>query len=195
MAIIFALTKLFDDVVARFAADGTSYPNKFGWREPDKREPAAPRIVWVPGDDASDSIGEMRAARSPGRNPERPLATLGELVTVYLEGVDPTEPENERKQYAAARTVLDAWYRAVYLAAHGTFAVKSANWVTDKKVRRHGATIRIVLDLDAMIPDSPLESAPTNTNASVTPTLGVDSDPPVDVVDDHSPDVITPGGL
>lgn len=176
-------------IASATAASVTPVPNRFGWREPAKRG-ASPRITWVPGDDASGTLGEVGPARSPGRTPARPLATLHELVTVYIEGLDPSALENELAQYTATRLLFDAWMRAVYLAAHGTFRVVSDTWVTETKERRHGAAIRVVLSIAAMIPDAPYTSAPVDVTASVTPALSPDGDPAHDEADTSSPDVI-----
>lgn len=171
-------------------AGATPVVNKFGWREVAKRGTPAPRIVWVPGDDASGALGDIGGSRAPGRLPERPLATLHELLTVYVEGFDATGPEDERKQYAATRALFDSWYRAAYLAAHGTFALRSAGWVIDKLERRHGAAIRVVLSVDAMIPDAPRTTAPVDVGASNTPVLSIDGDAGSDEADTTVPDVI-----
>lgn len=170
MAVILALPRLYDAVVARMDADAAAagddpVPQDFGWRAPDRRR-GTHRIAWVPGEDQSGALGDLAAARHPGQNP-RPLATLTELFTVYLEAVDKDEPENERKQYQATRELFDAWYRAVYLAAHGTFAIRSANWVIETKVRRRGACIRVVGSTEAMVPDAPLDTAPVDTEAEI----------------------------
>jgi hypothetical protein len=184
-----ALEKLYNDVVAQFVADaaaetpaGTPPHQSFGWREPAKRGDAttqAPqmrrRIAWVPGDDASGDLGASAPARNPGRNP-RPLATLAELVTVYIEAADLTAAENELAQYRAARFLYDAWLRAVYIAARGTFQIRSQRWVDDRATRRFGATIRVVLALEAMVPDAPLETAPVDTDALVTTHLEPNDD-------------------
>lgn len=171
-----ALPYLFDAVVARFALDAAALdppvapvPQAFGWREPAKRTGAL-RIVWVPGDDESGDMGEVAAARNPGGNP-RPLATLNELFTVYLEAVDLDAPENERAQYIAARELYDAWLRAVYLAVHGAFAIQGQTWVTEKSVRRYGATIRVLCTVEAMVPDATNELAATDASALVTTHL------------------------
>lgn len=164
MAIIFAITKLHDDVVAQFAADGTNVPNYFGWRESAQHR-AGPRIVWIPGD-ANGSLGALGPARFPGRDP-RPLATLFELVTVEISAHNPLAAENERAQYQVVRELFDAWYRAVHLAAHGTFQIVSSNWIAEKKERRHGAALRVVLAVQAMIPDEPAEFAPVDTSAVI----------------------------
>lgn len=178
MADTLALDHLYDAVVARFIADAgaatppTTAPTQpFGWRAPAQRPETLPRICWVPGDDQSGELGELGAARQPGRNP-RPLATLGELVTVYVEAVDTTDPENERAQYRAARHLFDAWWRAVYLAARGTVRVRSTRWQQhDRAVRRYGATIRVLLELQAMVADAPYAEAPVDTDATVTSHL------------------------
>ncbi len=172
MAVVLALPKLFDDVKELMDDDAaaaipptTPVPQSFGWREPAKRS-GTRRIVWVPGDDESGDLGKLAAAKSPGRNP-RPLATLGELFTVYLEAQDPAAPETERNNYQIARELFDAWLRAVHLSAHGTYAIVSARWLIEKNVRRFGTTIRVLGTIEAMVPDAALETAPVDTHAEI----------------------------
>lgn len=161
-----ALTHLYDSVRDRFAYEGTSVPQTFGWREPPRQLTGDQRIVWVPGDPAG-VVGEIAGARSPGQNP-RPLATLDELFTVHITGLDPAQPESERHQYEAARLLYDAWFRAVYLAAHGAFAQLSATWVIERaNERRRGATMRVVASVSAVIPDEAHEVAPVDTAAEI----------------------------
>ncbi len=165
MSAILSLERLFDAVAERFSDDGTAADNHLGWREPAK-SPTGPRITWAPGDPAGN-LGELGGAVSPGRVP-RPLATLNELVTVELQAVDVSARENERAQYHAARVLFDAWYRAVYLAAHGTFTVRSVAWMRDRTVRVYGACIRCVLELQSAVLDEPAGiSAPTDTGADI----------------------------
>lgn len=165
MADTWALTKLYDDVVARFALEDLDVPNLFGWREPARKVETGNRIVWYPGDPRGD-LGELAGARYPGRNP-RSLATLNELFTVEITASDASSPETERSQYLAVRDLFDAWYRAVHLAASGTFKIISNEWVIDKKERRHGACIRVVASIEAMIPDTEITTAPVDTSASI----------------------------
>lgn len=157
--IVFAIEQLFAAVVAQFAADVTPALNLFGWRTPAQKvmpggAPLGDRILWIPGDDETGEIGEMGPAKLRATEP-RSLGTLGELFTVRIYAADETLvlKENELAQYRACRALYDAWFRAVYLAAHGTFTVQSVEWVIDQKERRHGASIRVLLQLDAMIPD------------------------------------------
>jgi hypothetical protein len=157
MADTLALEKLFFDVVTRFAAESTEVPNIFGWREPTHRGGQQNRICWVPGD-PSGAAGEVGGARQPGRNP-RSIGTLMELFTVYVEGRDATSPENEMAQYKAARLIFDAWFRAAYLSMRDLLVVKSASWMVDRTTRRHGATLRVVCTVQAMIPDAAYEVA------------------------------------
>jgi len=166
MAVILALPQLFDAVNLRFTTEmgGSAPPQSFGWREPAKRTGKL-RIVWVPGD--GDEVGELRGASDPGRDP-RPLATLDELFTVYLEAGDATAPETERAQYIAARLLFDAWYRAVYLAARGRFGIKSVTWVDGKNERRYGATIRVVGTIEAMVPDAATGETLAGTRADIS---------------------------
>lgn len=153
MAVVLALPLLFDQVEARFADEGADVPMTFGWREPGKQKTSPLRIVWVPGDPQGNA-GELVAARNPGRLP-RPIGTLAELFHARIEAVDPLSAEDERVQYQACRELFDAWWRAVYLAARGTVALKSLTWDTSKKERRHGNALVAVCTLEAMVPDAP----------------------------------------
>lgn len=144
-----AVTHLVDRVEASMIDAGVVLPHAFGWREPARRDGQS-RIVYVPGDDGL--LGEVLPARYPGRSP-RPLATIDELVTVYLEGKDAAAPENERAQYTATRLLLDSWLAAVRRTCPGWAYVRECRWVDDKNLRRHGSTIRAVLVVEAMVPD------------------------------------------
>lgn len=151
MADILALERLYNEVTARFKLEGTDAVNLFGWKTPAQKLVTGNRITWVPGD-PSGQIGDLAAPKQPGRVP-RSLGTLNELFTCEITAVDRTALENELAQYKAARLLFDAWYRAVYLAARGTFVVKRNEWLIDKKERRFGATIRVVTIIEGMIPD------------------------------------------
>lgn len=164
MADTLALEQLFSDVVARFAGDGTACANLFGWRAP-AQQVIGPRIAWVPGD-ASGTVGQDGPARNPGRNP-RSIGTLRELFQCVISSSDPTDPENELLQYRATRLLRDAWHRAVYLAARGTFQIRSEAWLIDKNERRFGTALRIVCEIESMIPDEPLPIAPVDTGAVI----------------------------
>lgn len=166
MADTLALEKLYADVVAQFAADGTTADQPFGWR-PDVQQVIAPRITWQPGD-ASGSLGKMAPPRNPGRNP-RPLGTLLELFTCVISAQDPTDPEDELKQYKLTRLLYDAWYRAVYLNAYGTFSIERSDWVRVGVItqRRFGTAIRVVGTIQSMIPDAVLDSVPVDTVAVI----------------------------
>lgn len=169
MAIIFALPKVYDSVVALFLAEETAIVNLFGWRAPDQKEVTGPRIAWVPGDDAG-ALGDMLPPKQPGRL-ERSLGTLGELFHVVIIGADSASPENERAQYQALRVMFDAWWRGVYLAMPGRVRITSASWVTDRKVRRHGAALIVTCAVEAMVPDVAPEVAPVDSHAEIDTEL------------------------
>ncbi len=159
-----ALENLFNTVAGRFTTEGTGAANLFGWRKT-SQQLVGSRVVWVPGDLAGNA-GELITARQPGRNP-RPLATLDELFTVEITAVsDAADPENELKQYTATRFLYDAWYRAAYLAARGTIRVRNTAWVVDKKERRRYAMLRVLCAVEAMIPDTPVAVAFTDTRGA-----------------------------
>jgi len=155
MADTLALEKLVLDVVDRFDDEKTQVPNLFGWKTPERRGGRQNRICWVPGD-PSGALGGVTSARFPGGNP-RSIGTLEETFTVYIEGRDQAHPEDELLQYKATRLVFDAWYRAAYLSVRNLLEIKSAAWLVEGKTRRHGATLRVVCSLQAMIPDQAYE--------------------------------------
>lgn len=169
MAEILALEKLYSDVLARFTLDGTAVANVFGWRATDELIPSGARIAWVPGDPRG-GVGETGPARNPGRNP-RSVATLRELFHVVISASDPSDPENEAKQYHTVRLLRDAWLRAVHLASYGTYRITAEEWLTDKKVRRRGAALRVTCTIEAMVPDAPKEIAPADVGADISVVL------------------------
>lgn len=176
-----AVEVLYAAVVARFTAESVGAVNTFGWREPEKHVEGS-RIAWVPGD-PSGKVGATVAARQPGREP-RPLATLRELFTCVISGSDPAAPENELAQYKATRILRDIWFRAVYKAAHGTFQIRDEQWIATRNERRHGAAIRVVIELDAMVPDIVQGvPAPVDSVAEITTHLNDEADAPTDVIE------------
>jgi hypothetical protein len=172
----------------RWVALGPALPKfAFGTREPPKRGDTL-RICVVPGDDAGDA-GEVSAARNPGRSPTRPLATLNELFTLWVEAFDDTlgEAEDELSQWKATRLLWDGAIRVIYKSAHGTFEVVSTEHMTERSTRRHHWTMRSVVSIQAMVPDAPafVISPP---NALQTPTLTSPGLPD----DSDTPETITP---
>lgn len=153
-----ALENLFNRVTASFAADEIQASNTFGWRAP-AEHPYGNRIAWVPGD-PSDSVGTMGPVMFTGAAYPRPLGTLSEYFTLYISATDPSDPENELKQYHIVRMLRDAWFRAAYKVAHGTFSIRSETWLSDRQVRRAGATLKVVCEIQSPVvdelPDEPL---------------------------------------
>lgn len=167
--VILAYEYLFDTVRQAMTDLEISASNVFGWLERDKQIEGA-TICWVPGDQ-SGKLGETVAASMPGRLP-RPLATVRELFTIYITGFDLTAAENERAQYHATRVLRDQWYAAVYGAAHGRFVIRDESWVNSTSVL-HGATLRVVIAFEAMVPELPtdIETLPTTADAVVEALL------------------------
>lgn len=149
---IFPIEGLFAAVESSFLADGYEVDMLFGWRAPAKKKTAARRITWVPGD-PSGTVGVLGAAKKTAGYMPRSLATLDELFTLEFGAVDHDHPESDAASYRATRLLFDAWYRAAYHAARGTFSIVSTGWETRRNERRHGALLRIVIALEAAIPD------------------------------------------
>jgi len=178
MAETLALEKLYNDVVARFTADSLDVSNVFGWSQRRHRGAQQNRICWEPGD-PSGAAGSLIGAKRPGRNP-RPIDTLEEIFTVYIEGRNLTSPENEQAQYKATMQLFMAWRRAVYLKPidgndRQLVKIKSMAWLVDQTVRRHGATLRAVCTVELMIPDSAY-TALDSVDAAVDPQFDADRD-------------------
>lgn len=189
---VLAWELLFDGVVKYFADEKIFIPNRFGWRKPANQPEMPARVIWVPGDDASGNIGKMLPPKNPGRIPERPLATLEEIFTIYCVGADSIDRTDERRQYRAARLVLDQWYRALYYAAsaeglRGRFAVLSGAWKTEIKERPNGGAIRLLVTAEAMIPDAPASYVSVDTEAELQPELqtGTTADDPEDTITEN----------
>lgn len=165
MAIVFALPHLFDRVVARFADEQTVCEQAFGWLAPAEQMRGLRRITWTPGDEGG-GLGEVGPPKYQGQNPAQ-LATLYELCTVEIQAFDPGNRSNERAQYQVTRELYDAWLRAVWLEAHGTFQVRASKWPAGDRTRRAGALIRVVLAVQAPVFDTPIPTAPVDTGASI----------------------------
>jgi hypothetical protein len=165
---VLALENLYLSVVARFALDGTDAKQPFGFAKPTKQT-IGNRIAWVPGD-PQGKIGALGPARNPGGNP-RSLATLLENFHVYISGSDASAPRDEFAQYKATRLLADAWLRAVYLAAHGTFEITATEWLVANPEMNFGGLIRITGMIQAPVPDELIETAPTDTRGVLTVDL------------------------
>lgn len=183
---VLALEVLYDKVCARFTAEGpANVAQPFGWRFVNQQH-VGHRIVWVPGNPAG-AVGRLGPARNPGGDP-RSLATLHENFYVVISAQDPTSAEDERLQYRVTRLLRDYWFRAVYLAAYGTFAIESEEWLVDQKERRFGTALRVIGSIQSKVPDEApagpdYELAPVDTAAElgvseldVTETLTVAPD-------------------
>lgn len=166
--ITFALPELVARVRTRFESEAVdvAVPVTLGWRAPTVQRETSHRIVWVPGDDSGWAFGSLGAPESPHVSLARPLARVDEVWTCYIEAEDVSAPDDELAQYMAARTLYDAWYRAVYLARI-PHTIATQRWVVDRTVRYAGAAIRVTGTVSAVVPDAPSTIAPSDTGASV----------------------------
>lgn len=168
MAIVFALPRLFDAVVARFAAEGTAVEQFFGWLVPAEQMRTNARITWTPGD-KNGVLGAVAPPKYTGQVPSRQLATLLEQCTVEIYGFDPAHRTVERAQYQITRELFDAWLRAVDLAAHGTYQIVASEWIGGDRTRRTGASLRVVFWIQAPVFDEAIATttAPPDTGAEL----------------------------
>lgn len=169
----------------------------FGSREPMKRGERY-KISYVPGDD--EDAGEIVQAKQPGRNP-RPLHTFNERVTVIVDAAaidvtpvpTPTSPaEDQLAQWREARLLMNAFVRAVYLAATCTYTFDRVELLhPERKFRTHGYAYKLVMTLEEMIPDKALTTAPVNVHASYLTRL---TDNENQTIQQDGPDVVVPSG-
>lgn len=177
MSVLFSWEDLFAAVDARFTAEQIGAPNLFGFNVQARQTVTGPRVLWVPGDDSSGDLGEIKGANRPGGNP-RNLLNVHELFTIYCVSGDVTTADDDLANYHAARILMDQVLRAVTLhcGGYGNFAVKSAAWVLrrakERQERRWGAAIRLVLARPSLVPDEVITLAPVDTLGEVTVQLG-----------------------
>jgi hypothetical protein len=157
-----ALVKLFNAVRDEFACDGTPCEVRFGWTEPAKQV-SGNRVLFSPGD-GRGNVGKHGARRDTGMSAfPRSLSTLREQCQVFVVGAS---TGTEAEQYTLTRELYDAFFRACYLAAHGTFNVIDLRWLPERKERRFGATLVATLEIEAAIPDSPFDGLTPDADAS-----------------------------
>lgn len=177
MAVVLALPKLFDDLVARIAAEvvppAVATPCVWGKRQVAKQDPGPPRIVIVPGDDDDGDLGELGPPKQPGRVP-RAIANLDELFSVYLEAADRTSDavlDTERAQYQVCRELFDSFYRHAHASAPGRFRLLEARWAVEKVQRPYGATVRLLCSIEAPVFDAIPGTAPKDAKADVATSV------------------------
>lgn len=168
----------------------------FGWREVHRQQCKPRRIVWVPGDPtgkAGKMLGATKApipavTRTGQATVARNIADLDELFTVYVQAYDPTDPDNELKQYTEARLLFDALIGAIYRASHGGHSigvvyVEDPVWSVNQTEQKHGGRLTVVGRVRSPIPDDPISTAyPTTVHVgpdSTTVLPARDQDIPI----------------
>lgn len=170
MAVVLALPKLYDDVVASFAADSITCASAFGRKAENEHMVDDRRIVWIPGDPVG-SVGTIGPARQPGRDP-RPLGTLYETFHVVISARDLVD-RTDRAQYVACRLLFDDWFRAAKKAAGSRLRIENTAWDTTKLVRELGACIRVTCTIEAALVDAP-ETTTATAGATAGPNASLD---------------------
>ncbi len=160
---VFAVSLLYQDVQDQFTADELTAKFAFGRREPAKQTNQGPgranRVVFVPG--VEGKAGSYGPARYPGTRSDgspRHLATFHEIVSVYVWGFDGDAPNDELKQYEAARDLHDSVVRAIYLSPNvkpRQMVLSDPKWLEDKVERKFGAELMFTIEVEAAIVDEP----------------------------------------
>ncbi len=144
----------------------------FGWRQAPQQinqgSTGASRIVISPGDKAG-KIGAYSGAKLPGRNPN-PLATLGELATIYLWAVDAVDV-TDLGQYRVARRLHDLVVPILIRKFKGRWALVSSEWLRPELERKYGAEMALTITVEAYVPDDVDPTAPGGTVTSIKPTI------------------------
>jgi hypothetical protein len=167
---------VFTDDALAWLATGPAVVTEFafGWRASANRSSAF-RVVFTPGSDGD--LGELLPPLQLGGNP-RSVADLGELFTVHLEARDATAPQDERKQYTAARLLFDAAWAYMRDAATALLELVDARWVggggTLGAQSQSGATIRLTCALRVPIPRETRLVISAATDALVATTAVVE---------------------
>lgn len=173
---ITGLPAFTDAVAAYLAANGVTAVVELGWRKDTQQvnegDGTANRIIIQPGTPDGDA-GELAAPRQVGpglrtawppptdENPQSPDDLVGralddwaERATVYVWAVDATAPEDDRRQYVAARCLLQWFRRAARYAARQACEVGAIRWVNIANVeRQYGRELQLDLTLHAPILD------------------------------------------
>lgn len=187
---------LIDDMQAQLTADGNTAKIVFGQREPARVRinpgpGQANRVVIVPGDEKGN-LGDYGPAKRPrgllGSATPRTLCTWNEQFRIFIWAFDPSEPENERAQYRAARFLHDQIVRAALLSpriSQADLDISKPTLVLGPLERKFGCEIVLLLTLRAKLPDDPGPVAPLDW-VPVVPTTGdgvlrLPDDPEADV--------------
>lgn len=144
----------------------------FGWREVHRQQTKPRRVVWVPGDPTGKAGKLLGATKAPIATSTRTgqaakarnLADLDELFTVYVQAYDPTDPDNELKQYNEARLLFDALIAAIYRSSHeghavGVVHVDDPIWSVNQNEQKHGGRLTVVGRVRSPIPDDAINVA------------------------------------
>lgn len=175
---MWAADAIYTSISDRVAAEGPADCEVvFGWRAPQRRRATRRRIAVIPGDATTGGAGTLGGGGpSIGDGVYRSLARLGEMVTVECEAHDPSAPEDELAQYRETRWLYDIAIRAILRAHMGRAEVVSQEWETRRSERRHGALMRVLLELDVAVPDAPPDEDLWIATMAREPGPGIDID-------------------
>lgn len=151
-----SLGKVYEAIVAEFAADGEGTAVFFGKRESAKQinqgTGRANRVVVDPRD--GSTAGAFAPPRFSTGNPKT-VASFLPSATLFLWAADLTKPNDELAQYEAVTALQRRVVAAVFRAAHGSFSLGKATDVAKTTERVLGYEWSIVLNLNEQIYDLP----------------------------------------
>jgi len=151
-----SLGRVYESIVAEFAADGEGTAVVFGKRESAKQinqgVGRANRVVVEPRN--GSTVGSFAPPRFPTGNPKT-VASFLPSATLFIWAVDLAKPNDELAQYEAITALQRRVVAAVFRAAHGSFSLGQATDVAKSTERVLGTEWAIVLTLNEQIYDLP----------------------------------------
>lgn len=154
---ITGLPYLTDGIASYLQGQGIAATCLLGWREKQQQinegDGTANRVIVQPGDDAGRA-GELGDPRQVGYGPRtvyppvktadenvddvvpRELADWAERATVYIWACDPAAPEDDRRQYIAARALLQSVRQALQFTGRNSVEVGAMTWVKSEDTER-----------------------------------------------------------
>lgn len=166
---MFALEELFEGVEAYLTERGAAVSMAFGWLCRDEHGGIDSRITWTPGD-GGDNVGTLAPDAITARiGGERVLGRQQQLcrIAITVPG-DPTDPDNERKQWVNTLTLFSAVYAALRAVGAGQVEVVSTRYAR-LQARMSSVTVELTIGVwdQITVPADLSELIPTQAQSAV----------------------------